>query len=408
MSAPSVSSVALGVAILLAAMPTHSWATAELVLQMDTSWTHDSNPQRLGTADVADNLVATELRVAAIQPLDSPDTRIVVSGQFGDNRYGHLDALNSYPQAYKGALEWRWTDAWRGAVAHGYKRQAYEVVDASRTRRDVYSQTDSSASLTLQMTPWIAFPAELRTSQLSYDTAANTAFNARSNVVAMGARMGSGTGSSVGVGVQSTEVRFADRTGTALGTGGSGYREQEVYVDALWEVSPFTRMTLRAAPLQRSYDGVAEKNFNELATDLQLRYTYSPKTNVTLDWSDRPTDSTDASALFTRVNRLQWGAQWRPSPITQFALTLSQERQNNQAVAGSTALNPEVRRYRLGAGFVYAASRDVRLYVDGFTDRTERASLGPDILQNTVRVGVEYTFENIPDASKRVGLGGRR
>jgi len=405
---PSSSTLAFGIATLLVMVPLSGWATPELVLQMDTSWRHDSNPLRVGSADVADNLVSTDVRLSAIAPLDSPESRVVVSSQFGDYRYGHLDGLNNYPQSYKGALELRWTDLWSGAVSQSYRRQPYQVVDANLTRHDVYSQTDTNASLKLQMTPWIAFPLELRSGNLSYGADANAGFNAHSSAVALGLRVGSGTGSSAGIGVQSTEVWFPDRTGPQLVSGGSGYHQQELYVDGLWELSPFTRVTVRAAPWQRNYDGIADNTFTALATAFQLRYTYSPKTSVSFDWSDGPTDATDSTALYTRVNRLQWGGQWRPSPITQIVVNLSQQRQSNQAVVGSTALNPEIRSYRLGAGFVYAASRDVRLYMDGFTDRTQQDILGPDILQNVVRVGLEYTFENISDAAIRAGLGGRR
>ncbi|QDL53403.1 hypothetical protein [Rhodoferax aquaticus] len=398
----------VAIAALLAAIPGGAWGMTELVLQMDTSWSHDSNPERVGTDDASDNLAATELRLAIVQALDSPGTRLLLNAQAGDNRYGHFDGLNSSPQAYNGAFEWRWTDAWRGAVSQSYKRQPYDVVDASRTRRDVFTQTDASASLTLQITPWISFPMELRSGQLGYDTPANTGSNTRSNAWLMGARMDTGTGSSVGVGVQSTEVRFPERTDTQAVNGGTGYRAQEVYLDALWQYSPLTRVSVRMAPIERRYDGLVGKNFTELATQAQLRYTPSPLTNWTLDWSDQPTDTTDTAALYTRVNRLQWGAQWRPSAKTQVVMSLSQERQNNQTALASAAASPEFKRYRFGLGVVYAATPDVRVYVDGSTDRTERGAALADILQNTLRVGVEYTFENLPDLAQRVGLGGRR
>ena len=65
-------------------------------------------------------------------------------------------------------------------------------------------------------------------------------------------------------------------------------------------------------------------------------------------------------------------------------------------------------RTRWGGGLVYSIERDVRVYFDFLRDRLDRGSLGAPIDQNTVKLGIEYSFENSQGMAQRTGLAGRR
>ncbi len=389
-------------------LPSTAAATTELVLQMDMSWSHDSNPQRLASGELPDRLLATEARLAIVHPLDSPDTRLVFSANAASNTYSDLRDLDNSPRGHKAALEWRASDLVRGTVYQGRARRPYDVVDAERTRRDMSDQIEVGAGLTLQITPWIEFPIEMKVRRQTYETLANAAFNTDERSTSLGIRWVTGAGSSLGMGLQASNVSFDDRSVLLATSLGARYRAESAYLEATWQYSPFTRLTAKLEPIQRSYTYLESKSYSEVGTELHIRHTYSPKTSFTADWSQRPSDTTDSNALYTLVNRIEWGAQWRASSDTQIVLAWSQERQLNQLAWGSNAANAELRRERAGLGLIFAASRDLRLYLDGYTDHTRRSDNTADFFQNTLRLGVEYTFENMPNLARKAGLGARR
>jgi hypothetical protein len=388
--------------------PSTAAATTELILQMDLSWSNDSNPQRLASGDLHDRLLATEARLAVIHPLDSPDTRLVFSANAGSNTYSDLRDLDNSPRGHKAALEWRASELVRGSVYQGRARRSYDVVDAERTRRDMSDQIEVGVGLTLQITPWIELPIEMKARRQAYETVANAAFNADERSASLGIRWVTGAGSSLGMGLQASNVSFDDRSALLASSLGARYRAESAYLEATWQYSPFTRLTAKLEPIQRNYAYLESKSYSEIGSELHIRHNYSPKTSFTADWSQRPSDMTDSSALYTMVNRIEWGAQWRASSDTQIVLAWSQERQLNQLAWGSNAANPELRRERAGLGLIFAASRDVRLYLDGYTDHTRRSDNSADFFQNTLRLGVEYTFENMPNLARKAGMGARR
>jgi hypothetical protein len=132
-------------------------------------------------------------------------------------------------------------------------------------------------------------------------------------------------------------------------------------------------------------------------------------TRLTAEIWNRPYGSTDPSALYTVNTGAQIGLRWFATPKARITVQAAEELQRYKSSSlGINANNPDMKRTRLGAGMVYAYTKDFRLYAEGFKERQNRGSLGSAINQSSLRVGMEYTYENLPGAVQRTPLGERR
>ena len=399
--------------------PLHALAMTELVLQLDSSLRYDSNPLRftqdadiqaaLGVAKKSDAVLANDVRFAVVHPLDSPQTRLLLTGQLGRRNYNQLTQLDNWEYAYKGALEWRWGDLWKGEFAHAQEQLLYGYLDGSLTTREMYHRTTDNVEVALRATPELDIPLAGRNRRVQYDSPVNWIFDSEERSVDLGVRFLSQTRSLVRGGVRSTEVQFPRRDALAVANLDSGYRDNELYAEADWQYSVFTRLGGRVSALNRKYDSLTTKNFSALTTEFRAIYEHSPLTRLTLEYWSRPYGTTDRTTLYTLVTGAQLGVRWQATPKTRVSALLTSEQQKYQYLALDPGqANPQLHRVRWGGGVVYAISRDVRAYVDGFREHLDRGSLGAGISQNLLRVGIEYTYENITGLAQRTGLGDRR
>ena len=406
----------IGVSLLL---PVTATATTELVLQLDSSWRYDSNPLRLpestdvratlGTDGKSDTTLANYIKVALVHPLDSPETRLLFTGQLGHSSYRQLTQLDNTDYAFSTAFEWRSGDLWKGRLNHSGEQHLYDYLNSTLTTREMVHQATDSAELALRMTPEMLIPLVVSRRHIEYDTPTNWIFDSQERSLNVGVRYQSTVGSSLGVGLLSKDVSFPRRTEAQAASLDTSYQDNEIYLASDWQYSVLTRFIGRIALLQRAYATLNTKNFSALTTELQVVHDYSPKTRLTLGFWSKPYEITDATALYTLGTGAQVSAQWQVSEKTHLAVQASKELQRNQyANPDLGKLNPEISRIRLGGGVIYAVTRDLRLYVDGFRDRMDQGVFGSDIIQNTMRAGLEYTFENIAGAAKRTGLSESR
>ena len=407
--------VIAAVAAPLVIFATEAGATTELVLQIDSSWRYDSNPLRftedadvqaiLATGGKSDTLQANDLRVELVQPLDSPETRLVFVAQLGNRNYRQMSQLDNIEYAYRMAFEWRLGDLWTGKLLHMQEQQLYDYLNGALTTRDMLHRTTSSADLVLQVSPTIQIPLALRIQRSQYDTLANSVFDYHERDVDVGVRFLNGGGSNINFGLRSAEVSFPQRTGAILTSLDSGYLDSEIYFASDWQYSALTRFSTRISEMQRRYATLNSRDFSATTAELRILHNYSPKTVLGVSFWSRPYGITDSTALYTMNTGTQIDASWRASEKTRLMLYTRKERQRYQYVDLTQGhLSTEFDQRRAGGSIGYTASPDVQLYVAGFRDQVDPSNSGVRIFQNTLRVGIEYTFENISGLAQRDGF----
>jgi len=409
---------ALSLCALLACAP-GAQAMTELVLQLDSSWRYDSNPFRftndanvaaaIGRERKGDSVLTSDVRGAVVVPLDSPQTRLILTGQLGRRNYDQLTQLDNTEYAYRAALEWRLGDLWRGELSHRDENQLFNYQNGGLTTREMVRATTELGEVALRVTPSLEVPFTLRSRRIQYETPVNAGYDSDERSMDLGVRYQATTQSGVRAGLRRTTLTYPQRSAAQASTLDTGFADTELYLDGDWQYSVMTRFSGRVAAQRRAYDNLGQKNFSVLTTDLRVLHDHSPLTRFTLELWNRPYGLTDPLTLYMITTGAQLGVRWQGTPKTRVNLSLAKEQQTYQyASLGPGQSNPKLDRTRLGGGVVYAWTPSVRVYVDGYRERLDRGILGAGIHQTFVRAGLEYTFENISGLAQRTGLGERR
>lgn len=398
--------------------PVSAHANVELVLQMESSLRYDSNPLRFThNADVqpvvadkkSDSVLANDVRWSVVYPLGLPDTRLVFGGQVGRRNFDEMTWLNHSEYAYRTGLEWHWGQLWRGEVFHAQSQKLFDYLDGSLTTRDLVRRATDRFEVALRMTPDIELPLALKNERLTYDSLDNFFNENVERSIDLGVALRQRSGSRLRVGVRSADATFPNRTPTQTATLDNFFRDNEIYFQTDWKYSEKTRFSGRVASLRRGYGTLPALDFSATTVEFAVDHDYSPKTKFEVLVWNRPTGSTNPAILYAMTEGAQLALRWQATVKTRLSLKLARELERYQTTsAWSGPENPVSGRVRFGAGAVYAFSRDFSLYMDGFRDELNRGGLGPGISQNTVRAGLEYTFENQPGLAVRSGLGERR
>ena len=392
---------------------------AELALQLDTGMRMDSNPFRftdtadvqtaVGTSKKSDSITSMDARGALIVPLDSPETRLVLAGQIGHQDYKQFSQLDNINGTYRAALQWRLGNLWRGELLHSGESQLYRYLDGGLTQKVITNAGTTTAEVALRMTPDIEFPMSISRQTVRYENNALQAYDKNDRVIDAGGRWRTGTQSTVRAGYRSTLAQYQNRTAAQIATLDNEYSDRELYLSSDWQYSVMSRLTGRLGYLQRSYQSLTARNFSVLTVEMQAVYDHSPLTRITAEIWNRPYGSTDPSALYTISTGAQIGVRWFATPSTRLSVAATEELQSYKSSGiGLSANNPQVKRTRLGGGIVYAYTRDFRIYAEGFREQMDRGALGSAIHQNSLRVGLEYTYENLTGVALRNSLGDRR
>lgn len=400
------------------ALPTAA-APNELVLQMDTGLRSDSNPFRftddatpqasLGTLKKSDTILSADVRAAGVIPLDSPQTRLLLSAQLGKRDYRQFNQLDNQDGSYRAAFQWRLGDLWRGEVFRTSQTQLYQYLDGSFTQKAMLRNELTSAEVALKITPEVELPAAISRQTLRFDNATLNPNDRNDTFVDVGARWTSTLGSTFRTGIRSTQTQFLNRTDTQIALLDSGYRDRELYLATDWQYSVLSRIGGRVGYVQRAYNTLGARNFSVVTAEIQGTYDYSPLTSFTANLWNRPVGTTDPNTLYTINTGAQLGLRWFATPKTRLAFQATEELQRYQSsVLGSSVSNPELKRARLGGSIVHAVTPEMRLYAEGFREKLDRGSLGAAIHQTSVRVGLEYTYESLTGSALRTGLGERR
>jgi hypothetical protein len=390
---------------------------AEIAVQVVTSWKSDSNPLRFpndntaevntGNSRTRDQVLATDVRAGLIVPLLSERTRLVASATQGDRRYDHYTQLSHRPHAIDVALEWAMGNALTGKVGAADEQRLYDYLNGSLIERDLIHQRRTFGDLALRITPNLDITAGLQASRLRYDLQVNQLYNREENAQQIGLRYNTGTGSNITAGARFAHAQFPERTASQIANLDSGYRETEYFLDSEWVYSVKTKGSLRVGMIERKYETLSTQNTQLVNLLGRTTYQYSPKTRLDLQIYERPFSIIDPNTLFITARGGRFDASWQATPKTTLGLFVTRENvlfKNSSNAAAGTPDNRAESVWRPGLRLDYAATRGVRFFVDGFRETRKRSPDLAGIEQTVVRMGLEYTYENIDGAAQRSGL----
>lgn len=394
-------------------------AVVELAVQLDSSWASDSNPLRLpagadtqallGRSDQADSVMSVDLRAAMIVPLGSDDTRLELKAAEGKRQYQKQTQLDHEIHQFDARLFWQLSPLLRGRLSYGTDDRLYQPQNAIQVGRDLMRQQQGGSEFALRITEDLSLPLSLERASVRHENPQNQFLDRNDQALQMALRYTSPLGSSLSVGSRRTAVDYPNRGAADAAILDTHYTDRLYFADVDWVYSPLTRVGGRLGWLQRQYGTLGQNDFDHRLLTLRASYQPSPLSRFDVEWGRRLYDSGTPSALYYLASGLRLGLDWRLTELTRLRLTAAHDRQQNQgaAVAGAPLGQPDNEVNRLGASIDYAISQGWRLYAEGLRDRFTTVGGGTSIQQNVLRLGLEYTYENVAGSAARAGLGRR-
>jgi hypothetical protein len=404
---------ALRAALLCAGLSagTVAWATVDLALRLETSLSSNSNLFRVAEPGTATVPVPTEVVSARAQrylmafaaglPLDSDDTRLVLTTQLGWDRYNGNNNINNQSKEVTARLPWRFGKLVEGEWVKGHTTLPY-ALDQDYQRLDLVTRDWHGMVVTLKPTPWLSFPAQVVRQTLRHqDQLAHGNLDENRTRTSLAARYLSPTGSSVQLGSARTQATFPRRGALPELANRAEFTDQDTFVDLTWNYSPLTQLSWRWTNRQRHYAAAPELDSHMVLSRLNLSHAPSPLSRVDVQWWQQPTETDNPALLYGATRGFGIGINWFATPLSTLTLQWQQESQEDKPSApGNTfALeNPKTRR--LTARLQHNIVRGVNAFVDVTRETRTRERLGRSA-QNVVRVGLDYTYDNIPGAVAR-------
>lgn len=396
----------------------HAQATIDLSLKLETSLGHNSNLFRndalaLPTAEAGSDTPApvqqpvtasgTRLHTAVVGvgiPLGSDTTRLVLTSRLSQQTYTQVDALDHQPAEHTAQLAWRFSDFATGQVAIGQTKSAY-AFDEFYNNLDLATRDWRSATLTLKATPSIEFPLQVASSRISYqDQPVHGRLDAEQTSSTAAALYRSTTGSTAQVGLSQSRTTYPHRFQPNL-TNAPQERNTDAFLELLWVYSIKTQATLRLTSRQRRYANDDTSTPRLTLYRLAVAHTLSPVLRVDAQLWRQPVQTSETAIAYSIARGSGLGLTYTPSPKVSFALQWQKESQRDELFANAPAQvpnNPDASRLSLRAQ--YTVTRGVNLFLEaGREKRVHRATQTAH--QNAWRVGLEYSFENLPGADQR-------
>ncbi|MBC3876868.1 hypothetical protein H8K38_03495 [Undibacterium sp. FT79W] len=409
-----------GVACLFVLSSWPAFATTELVLQLETSLSRDTNPFRFYDDQVGggrkqeqiqrltETVNASDIRAGAIIPLLSDQTRLTLSGSLGNRHYKEYRQLDHQPGAADAAFDWQAGKSVSGRVYAGKDKRLFEYINGSLTERDIAHSRRAGADVRIKPDDDWMLSASLFRNALNYDLDLNQLYNFDERGQQLGLRYMSPTGSSIEAGTRLSETRFADRTPEQVRDLDKKYKETELYLDGEWRYSIKTITSAHLGLIRRRYDVLHERDTRLFNAIWRGTYHYSTMLRLDLQLFDRPFTIVDPSILYVVSKGARVDALWKWSDKTNvnFSALLQNSDQEliPRLVRPDNNSSRKEKLQRIGVGASYQFERGFRLLFDSFYEKTDRVADDIKLRQGVVRLGIEYTFENLPGSAARLGL----
>src|SRR5450830_329187 len=391
-------------------------ATNDLVLQMETSLGQSYNPFRFyngqtnGVQTIShqtDTVEGADLRAGIVIPVVSDDTKLILTGSLGKRRYLEDTTLDHLQGGVDADFQWVASRLLSGRVNVGEGRHLFNYINGGIEVN--VKVTDS----------WSLMP-KLFYSQLQYDLPVNQLYDNKQDGKQLGLRYFSPTGSSIEGGVRVSTTNFTDRNPAQVAfydlpfVGSkvkpeydTQYKETEYYFDAEWRYSVKTTTSAHVGTVQRHYS-----TYNNLDTHLsnailRTTYRYSPQLRLDLQLYDQPFPIVDPSILYVASKGLRFDALWLYSDKLQFNTSAVIQNSSQVYIPGvptNGGIAQTSRMKRIGFGASYEIERGFRLFADSFFEKDRGDVPSLNVGQSVIKLGIEYTFENLPGSAARMNL----
>ena len=387
-------------------------AVVDLALRLETSLGTNSNLLRepigdQSTVQINDGRVLkTSLRQSIIDVgagihLGSDETRLVLTTQLTRDQFSQYPELGHTSQDMSLQLPWRFGTLWEGNLIRNRQRNPF-TYDADYRQLDLVTQDTTGAVLVLKASPSFSFPLIATVQSIRHDDqVAHGQFDEDRRRVGAAARYSTPDGNAIQIGQDRFSSTFLNRTPEQITRLDDGYKDTSTYLDVLWNASAKTRVSWRIAARQRHHNLVLERDNSVTNTRLTLTHLLSPKTRFDVQVYRQAMDSTGNGMLYTMAKGLNATAGWAYSPQTQVTLQVLREAKTD-IISPNAPLAPadNPTTMRLGVRLQHKLTRGVSAYIDAGRERLTQARRGP-ANQTVIRVGVDYSFENMNGAQNR-------
>ena len=388
-----------------------SMATVDLALRLETSMASNSNlfwapePGTInvpGPVDAVSTLTQRHLMaLGAGIPLGSEDTRLVLTTQINWDRYKDGIELNSQSKELTARLPWRFEKLVEGEFVRGHTTEPY-ALDQDYQRLDLVTRDWHGATLALKPTPWLSFPVQVVQQTLRHqDRLIHGGADENRTRTSAAIRYQSPTGSTAQLGTAKSRVTFPGRDALPDLVNRNQLTDQDLFLDLTWDYSSKTLLNWRWTSRQRTYPAAPELNSQMAMSRLNLSYTPSPLSRIDINWAQEPSETDNPALLYSPTQSLGVGVSWFVSPLTTLSMQWQRVTQKDRVLDPATAYSPEnLRATRLTARAQHSVTRGVNVFLDVARQTRTRDNLGRSS-QNVFRVGLDYTYDNMPGAQAR-------
>ena len=411
----------LPLCLALATWGSSAHATVDVALRLETSLGRNSNLFRADSVSPATDAAGTDstgsqaspitapitatgtrdmnATVGVSMPLGSDATRLTLTSRLGHLTYNDAPSVTHSPSDHTAQLVWRMSDLVSGTVALGRSRAAY-VLDDTYANLDMVTRNWGNAVITLKATPSIEFPVRVGSSAYSHaDQQAHGQLDTDQTSTTVSALYRSPTGNTAQAGVSRISTLYPGRR--RRDAIGALEHDNDAFVELSWVHSIKTQASVRFTSRQRRFSDSDLGTKHLTLYRLSLSHILSPMTRLDAHLWRQPIQTAEAATAYGVSRGMGLGITHTPSPRTLLSVQLQKESQTDELFPGAplqAVNNPETTRLALRSR--YELTRGVNLFLEAAHERrTRRVTLQAS--QNTWRVGLEYSYENLPGASQR-------
>jgi hypothetical protein len=411
----------LPVCLALATWGASAHATVDVTLRLETSLGRNSNLFRADSVSRPTDAAGTETTgsqvgpnttpitatgtrdmnatVGVSMPLGSDATRLTLTSRLGHLTYNDAPSVTHSPSDHTAQLVWRMSDLVGGSVALGRSRAAY-VFDDTYANLDMVTRNWRSAVISLKATPSIEFPVQVGSSTYSHaDQQVHGRLDTDQTSTTVSALYRSPTGNTAQAGVSRINTRYPGRL--RHDATGALERDNDAFVELSWVHSVKTQASVRFTSRQRRFADSDLGSRHLMLYRMSLSHILSPMTRLEAQLWRQPIQTAEAATAYGVGRGMGLGITHTPSPRTLLSVQLQKESQTDELFPGvplQAINNPETTRLALRTR--YELTRGVNLFLEAAHEkRTRRVTQHAS--QNTWRVGLEYSYENLPGASQR-------
>lgn len=370
----------------------------EYVLRAETSLQSQTNPLRLsydlGPAPIADTVRTLDVSGAAIVPLGSEETRLLLSGSLGSAVYQKATVLDPHPHRLDAALQWRLGDLLRGSAGVGESKELNQYLGLSAPNRDLITNTVTFIDVGLRITDSLTLPVlSANHSTQRYEFASNASlYNRDEDTLQLAARYNGIDNSYMQAGVLHSQVFYRDRTPSQVAQVDNRYTDQEVFVEGLWTYSIKTSFSGRLGLRNRSYANLSERDVRLLNASARADWQYSPKTLFKLDVWNRPYANQEVpTVVYSTLTGARAAMRWQATEKQWYSLSAVRESQQDTRTLGEPPGSSWATR--IGARMEFALDREAKIVLDGWRENV-RGINAPSLSANVLRLSLVLSHDN--------------